>query len=48
MDVGFTVTYTIVLPGACESRKVVQRSVKPTCLTVVEYHKLTMPKMESC
>ena len=39
---------TYALPGACESRKVVQRSVKPMCLTVVEYHKLTMPSMESC
>ena len=34
-------TYT--LPGACECREVVQRSVKPMHLTVVEYHKLTIP-----
>ena len=34
---------TYKLPGACEYCEVVQRSVKPMRLTVVEYHKLTMP-----
>ena len=39
---------TYAIPGAGVPYEVVQRSVKPIHLTALEYHKLTMPQMESC
>ena len=43
MSVGFTVIQTYELPGAYQYCKLAQKSVKSISVTVVEYHKPTMP-----